>query len=140
MTPAAFRISNQLRKYERLSSEVVITKLFKSKQHLFIFPFKVIYILGDDAITKHNQMLISVPKKYFKSAVDRNLVKRRVREAYRLSKTLLDDGPNAGKYIFAFIYVSSKILDYVSIKDKINEVLNKLLHDNNLDNSKEGLN
>jgi ribonuclease P protein component len=69
------------------------------------------------------QVLFSVSKRSFKRAVDRNLIRRRIKEAYRLNKSFLAN--NFPPYI-AFIYVAKEILPYQNIEKSIKSVLKKL--------------
>jgi len=88
------------RKQERIVSKQLIETLFGkgSSQSLAAYPLRAVYMQ-----TEHQeghapvQILISVPKKRFKHAVDRNRVKRQVREAYRCHKQLLSDSVVGGK-------------------------------------------
>ncbi len=73
-------------------------------------------------------MAVSVPRKIFKRAVKRNLIKRRIREAYRLNRSVLTDFL-AERGIFLdmiFIYISREILPYRDIEDKIVLSLRKI--------------
>ena len=72
-------------------------------------------------------MLISVSKRYFKHAVDRNLVKRRTREAYRLNKSILlqkKDSPLPAS--IAFVYIGKKIEDFAKIEKSMKSILHKM--------------
>jgi ribonuclease P protein component len=73
------------KKRERLSSSKSISLLFKEGKSISSYPVRILYNLeGEDIPVK---VAISVPKRLYKRAVDRNLLKRRIREAYRLNKT-----------------------------------------------------
>lgn len=79
-----------------------------------------------------NKILISVPKKNFKRAVKRNLLKRRIRESYRKNKELLKLPPNTNVN-FMVVYVSKDLLEYSYIERKFKEVLEKISKEANLD-------
>ncbi|WP_018475234.1 ribonuclease P protein component [Echinicola pacifica] len=113
----------RLPKNERLHSKKLIKELFDKGSSFFLYPFKVISLDQPEATV--NQVLFSVSKRKHRKAVSRNLLKRRIREAYRLNKSLLQDG-KSGKKVIAFVYVSSDIEDFPTIQKKIQKVLVKL--------------
>ena len=87
----AKQISYTFSKKERICSKIVLTQLIKEQQVLFCYPYKCYYRIEpiSQPLIIH-QIAISVPKKIFRLAVDRNRIKRLTREAYRLNKHLLD--------------------------------------------------
>jgi ribonuclease P protein component len=111
-------------KAERLSKEKTIKELFEKGSSFYLYPFKVIHIPNPDKSASVNQVLISVPSRQFKRAVDRNKIKRRIREAYRLQKAVL--GNKSEKAIFTFIYTAKEILPYAELKEKVLMVMTKL--------------
>lgn len=80
---------NTFRKEERLCSKKDIDILFHKGSSFFLYPFRIVF--ARRPLTDENKfpihVLFSVPKRKFPSAVDRNIVKRRMREAYRLHKS-----------------------------------------------------
>ncbi len=85
--------NDALPKCERLTSRKQIENLFCGQGlSMAAYPLRVVYINNERAKgTAQVQMLVSVPKRHFKHAVDRNRVKRQVREAYRKHKSILID-------------------------------------------------
>ena len=75
-----------LSKEERLSWKRYIDLLFEKGQSFVAFPLRVVYLPLEEEMSAPVSILISVPKKKFKRAVKRNLIKRQVREAYRVRK------------------------------------------------------
>ena len=118
-------MKNTLKKAERLNSKKLIEELFQKGSYFYFYPFKIFY-LKEPASTNH-QVLISVPKRTFKKAVERNKLKRRIREAYRLNKEKLAVSENL---LLGYIYTSRKIENYNVIESGVIKALTKL---NNLD-------
>lgn len=69
-----------------------------------------------------NRVMFSVPKKLFKRAVKRNLLKRRLREAYRLNKELLGGLPCMD---LMFVYNSPEIADFACLQEEMREILRR---------------
>jgi len=110
-------------KNERLHSKKLIKELFDKGSSFFLYPFKVLYL--DKLGISDNQLLVSVSKKKLKNASDRNHIKRRVKEAYRLNKHLLPTTQGSKKLI-ALIYVSNNLMGYNNISPKVIKVLKKI--------------
>lgn len=95
------------KKEERLNKEKWIRELFEKGSSFHLGPFRVIYLPHPDPIYPVHQVLISVSARNFKRAVDRNTIKRRIREAYRLNKLKI---LFPGKWLIAYIYTAKQIL------------------------------
>ena len=114
----------RLLKSERLSSRTLIQLLFSKGLSFRIQPFVIRYIALPENDGRYHQILISVSKRNFKRAVDRNHLKRQIREAYRLNKDIITDLPT--KYAIAYIYTFKKMIPYKDIEDKLIECLTRL--------------
>ena len=123
----------RLRKPERLSSKKEIDRLFTAGKSLHLPPFTIKYLPGKNSAQQCHQVLISVPKRNFKRAVDRNRLKRQIREAYRLHKHLLDSLPE--KYAIAYIYSAKEKLPYKELENKLIESLARLKNEVNKSNA-----
>ena len=109
------------RKEERLKKENDIQELFSKGSSFYLFPFKVL-LLATPHQTNH-QVLISVSKKNFPRAVDRNLLKRRIREAYRIEKGRLPAEPT---YRIGLIFTHKEIMVWTDISEKMVHVLKRI--------------
>jgi ribonuclease P protein component len=114
--------THSLGRSERLSGRSAVQELFKQGASFYVHPFRVIVLIGLGA-QKH-RALFSVSKKNFKKGVERNLLKRRMREAYRLNKHTL---PGSTKLQIAYIYSANKILGFEEIREKLIEANKRLL-------------
>ena len=128
-----------LGKQERLKSRKLIDQLFKEGLFFNFFPIRVVWHYQQSSTAKL-QAGFAVSTRHFKKAVDRNRIKRLMREAYRLQKNdLQDDIENSGHQLAVFlIYVGKEIPDYLLIKEKMKGTLNrlqKLVHDENTRNT-----
>ncbi|MBL4624815.1 MAG: ribonuclease P protein component [Flavobacteriales bacterium] len=110
-----------LAKGEKLSSQKATEFLFKNGRSFSEFPFRIIHTLAGTGNNFPAQVLISVPKKKFKKAVDRNRIKRQISAAYRLNKQeLYDQIKTLDKGLsLAIIYTSTKEEPYSNISAKI---------------------
>ena len=119
---------NRFEKDERLCSRKLIETLFSSGKSVSAFPFRIQYLFVprvENAVV--SQVMFPVPKKRFKRAVKRNLIRRRAKEAFRLNKNLLyADIPEGYMLITAFIYIDSTIQSYDSILKGILKAFEKL--------------
>lgn len=101
---------NTFTKKERLSSKKEIENLFKSGKSKLVYPI-LFYYLPNEERTK---VLISVSKKNFKKAVERNFIKRKMREEYRLNKFMLKTS-----YIIGFTFIGKNLSETTKIKKSI---------------------
>lgn len=126
-------MNNTYPKNEKLKSKIIIDSLFSEGKSVSKYPLRLVYIPIDIINFKNSdhtnstiQMGVSVSKKYFKKAVDRNYFKRVLRETYRLNKHLLLD--NISKpYAFMFFYQTKDRLSYQEINEKTIKLFEKFI-------------
>ena len=119
-------------KAERLCSKVLIDKLVETGRSFHSFPFKIIWLETQESnVTVPVQLVISVPKRIFKKAVHRNLLKRRTREAYRKNKMIIYEYLNNKKILLMLVYTAKTMLTYAELEKKIIEASGHLIKELN---------
>lgn len=113
---------------ERIKSNKEISRIFNCGIFLFSKNISLAYIHSEDTDLKFNQTAVSVPKKKFKSAVKRNKIKRQIKEAYRLNKSIICDYSDTNNDFFKmiFVYRSKSIVKYKTIESEVIELLKKM--------------
>lgn len=112
---------------ERLKSRKIIERLFKEGKSFSHFPFRVIYVENENAETVL-QAGFTVSARNFKKAVDRNRIKRLMRETYRLQKNPLREHLEESRISIAvfFVYTGTELPQYDFVFQKINTALQRL--------------
>ena len=116
-------------KDERLKSRKLIGNLFNKGKIIHHFPFKVLYEFTDSSdFVFPAKMAVSVSKRNFKRAVDRNHIKRKIREAYRLNKKDLYNTlkKNDQKLYFFVIYTAKQDIDYQKLEEEMKLLIQKI--------------
>ena len=112
-------------KEERLCGQRVIANLFDRGHSFFLSPYKIFWIQTSDS-GYPVRFAVSVPKRRFKRAVKRNLIKRRIREAFRTNKQLLNLAARDGQIHLMVIYVSDLLLPYAKLEEAMRKVLGRI--------------
>ena len=119
-------------KNERLKSRKLIEQLFIEGRSFNVLPFRVLFKLINTTEKNFDgplQFGVAVGAKNFKKAVQRNRIKRLIREAYRLQKLSLQEKLIVKKQnlVLFFIYTSKELPEYQLVKEKVNLILERLI-------------
>jgi ribonuclease P protein component len=109
-------------KAERLSRRSWIQRLFREGKSFTVYPLRVLWMSAPEPVTAH-QVMFSVPAGTVGRAVDRNRIKRRLREAYRLSREALPGSPN---FLIAYIYLGKPGVPYRELAAKLTSTLARI--------------
>ena len=118
---------NTFGREEKLKKKNLITELFASGKSVSAFPIKMIYLEYDHDSSFKIQASVSVSKRNFKNAVDRNRIKRLMRESYRKNKYLIYKDEDTKKHLIMFIYQAKSEVTYEQMEKKMNQVIIKFL-------------
>ena len=120
---AFFIMDQSFGKKEKLKSKILITQLFEEGKGISVYPLKLIYL----SIEKKEvpiKSAVTVSKRNFKSAVDRNRIKRLLRESYRCNKAQVFNNTDAN-FAFLFLYLGKDMPTFEQLDHKMKLVLNK---------------
>ena len=140
--PASLR--HTFKKTERLHHRTLVEGLFSRGKSIYAFPLRLVWrqwsaVELDKVFCNHRpegidclQMLVTIPKKKRRHAVDRVLMRRRVKEAYRLRhaalrRELIASNPE-GSLSLGFIWLDDKNADYATVEAAVEQLLEKLRH------------
>lgn len=123
-------MNQQFTKAERINSKLEIETIFKTGKSVFVFPYRFVWIekVGENPELPVD-VLLSVGKKRFKRAVDRNQIKRYIREAYRINKYLLWDvcSEKDINIQLGIVYVGKTIGDFELHEKTMKKTIKKML-------------
>ncbi|MCB0465353.1 MAG: ribonuclease P protein component [Aequorivita sp.] len=120
-------VNQKFPKSEKLKSTKTIENLFLEGKTHSKFPIKVFFLPKESM--KTNLAAFAIPKRNFKSAVDRNRLKRQLREAYRLNKHLLEE-INGKKFVMLFLFLGKVKPQYAEVEKAMVKLLKKLGDEN----------
>lgn len=112
---------SQFTKKERLSGTKPIRELIATGDAFLCFPFRIIWQSAGEEQLFPVRIAFSIPKRKFKKATTRNLIRRRIREAYRKNKSFLYNNliKENKKIILLLVYISEEVLPFSIIEEKI---------------------
>lgn len=113
-------------KKEKLKSRKLIEQLFQEGKSITNFPLKLFYLNTAEDQEAKIKVAVSVPKRNFKKAVDRNRIKRLMRENYRLNKGSLFNNIE-GNFAFLILYLGKEMPDNKKIESSLEGIFRKLV-------------
>jgi len=119
-------------KDERLHKKILIEKLFQEGRSFSISPFRITWLSMPMEVKVPVQVLISIPRNSHPKAVNRNLLKRRIREAFRKNKQPFYEFLEGSQkqLLLGILYSAKEILPYSLIQEKIILLLQRLKEEN----------
>lgn len=122
-------VDRHFRKQERLCGEIRTEKLFASGKGFIVYPLRIVYLVTDKEENAPVRVLFSVPKKKIRLAVNRNRIKRLLRENYRINKHVIVaemEKKDASLHL-GIVYLSNELTDYGCIGEKMVAAIQRLV-------------
>jgi ribonuclease P protein component len=120
--------ANTFTKQERLCSSKLIERLFnEGNRQISVFPVRLVWLLTDDM--EGVQILISAPKRNFHHAVDRNRIKRQIREFYRTTSGPLKEAVASKRQgvALAFLFNDTRLWESQKLAERLRQAMEKLV-------------
>lgn len=117
-------MDNTFKKSEKLKSKKLIEQLFLESRSVSAFPLRLVYLKTSFKDGSNIKTGVSVSKRNFKKAVDRNRIKRLLREAYRLNKNLYFNNITT-QYAFMILYIGKEKPEFKDLESKMKLVFEK---------------
>lgn len=117
-----------IRKQERLKQEKIIRQLFSARQTLRSYPLLLFYSIDSQVMAPGLKVLFSVSRRNFKTAAGRNLLRRRMREAFRLNRQAMTEKLTEKGFMLTagFVYQASQPENYRTIESAMQRILSQL--------------
>ena len=122
------KMKHTLGKEERLKSKKLIERLYEERNYVKVFPLRMIFLQTEHTSNFPAQVGVSVPKRNFKLAVDRNRIKRLMRETYRLQKEIVYDNLEE-PYVFMISYLGKEQCTYEELFLKMEKLLTQFVNE-----------
>ncbi|HRH65238.1 MAG TPA: ribonuclease P protein component [Bacteroidia bacterium] len=132
MSRASFPVNRQtFRKPERLVSRKIIEQLVEKGRSIQVSPFRMVWLMHGLQVANPVQVAFTVPKRNFRSAVDRNRIKRLMRECYRKNKSVIYSFVQEQQIQVAFliIYTGKAVPKHEEVETKITLTLQRFVED-----------
>lgn len=111
-----------LKKKERLKVKASIEEIFEKSLSLSVDCIRIVYLVSEAQSRGKNKVGVSVSKRFFKKAVDRNRIKRLLRTSYRLNKNILKKSEDKS-YQIMFIYTGKSLTSFDEIATAVKKIL-----------------
>lgn len=110
---------------QRLKDKIIIGRLFSQGSSVSKYPLRLVYLKTDNSSDIPIKVAVSVSKRSFKKAVDRNRIKRLIREAYRLNKALFYQETGSDNYAFIFLYTGREVPSFEDLQETLVKLCEK---------------
>jgi ribonuclease P protein component len=119
-------VNYSLKKNERLCNKKLFDNIFEKGRTIYIYPIKAIYTIHDTSEYLSSLVAFGTNKRTYKKAVNRNKIKRLLKEAYRKNKPYFKHLNKDHSVHIMFLYIAKEILPYIKVEASIVKILNDI--------------